>query len=193
MRLCLFTLVILLSASSATGQSLLFSEYIEGSSNNKALEIYNATGSTIDLSDYQVLVYFNGSTEPGLTLEPVGTLAASATYVIGHSSADQAILDVADHRQGGGWFNGNDAVVLTSGDNPTLHLDGQEAFQMPRTCFASRTSEKRARHLSEGPVVAAPDPAHLPRDDDALFLSTDEFLFDFNLGAVFETAAFEEQ
>ena len=29
---------------------LIISEYIEGSSNNKALELYNGTGATIDLS-----------------------------------------------------------------------------------------------------------------------------------------------
>jgi predicted extracellular nuclease len=29
---------------------LFFSEYIEGSSNNKALEIYNGTGAAIDLA-----------------------------------------------------------------------------------------------------------------------------------------------
>jgi hypothetical protein len=32
----------------------LFSEYIEGSSNNKALEISNATGSAVNLSVYAV-------------------------------------------------------------------------------------------------------------------------------------------
>ena len=31
---------------------LFISEYVEGSRNNKALEIYNPTGSTIDLSQY---------------------------------------------------------------------------------------------------------------------------------------------
>jgi predicted extracellular nuclease len=45
---------------------LFFSEYIEGSSNNKALEIYNNTGAAIDLAEagYVVQLYFNGSTVP---------------------------------------------------------------------------------------------------------------------------------
>ena len=37
------------SALAATSD-LLFSEYIEGSSFNKALEIYNGTGASVDLS-----------------------------------------------------------------------------------------------------------------------------------------------
>jgi predicted extracellular nuclease len=37
-------------SAAPTTTDLLFSEYIEGSSNNKALEISNATGNTINLS-----------------------------------------------------------------------------------------------------------------------------------------------
>lgn len=37
------------SAQAATPAELFFSEYVEGSSNNKALEIYNGTGAAVDL------------------------------------------------------------------------------------------------------------------------------------------------
>ncbi|PKP10682.1 MAG: hypothetical protein CVU09_05565 [Bacteroidetes bacterium HGW-Bacteroidetes-4] len=40
---------------------LFFSEYIEGSSNNKALEIYNPTGADVDLSAYSVKLATNGA------------------------------------------------------------------------------------------------------------------------------------
>ncbi len=40
---------------------LFISEYVEGSRNNKALEIYNPTGSTIDLSQYRITRWQNGS------------------------------------------------------------------------------------------------------------------------------------
>ena len=43
-------LLILLTIGSIYGESLFFSEYGEGSSNNKYLEIYNGTGSDVDLS-----------------------------------------------------------------------------------------------------------------------------------------------
>ena len=40
---------------------LFISEYVEGSRNNKALEIYNPTNSAINLSNYRVTRWQNGS------------------------------------------------------------------------------------------------------------------------------------
>jgi len=40
---------------------LFFSEYIEGSGNNKAIEIYNSTGAAVDLSHYTIKQANNGS------------------------------------------------------------------------------------------------------------------------------------
>jgi len=94
---------------------LFFSEYIEGSSNNKALEIYNgyATPDPIDLTYFEIRGYQNGSGSSSYSCSfPAGaTLASGEVYVIAHGSADQAILDEADTTctlQ----FNGNDAVEL---------------------------------------------------------------------------------
>ncbi|ABC33190.1 predicted extracellular nuclease [Hahella chejuensis KCTC 2396] len=94
---------------------LFFSEYVEGSSNNKALEIYNGTSADVDLSAYEVQMYFNGSSSAGVTLNLSGTLAAGDVYVIAHSSADPAILTQADLTSGGGFFNGDDAILLLKG------------------------------------------------------------------------------
>ena len=49
----------------AASSDLFFSEYVEGSSNNKALEIYNGTGSAINLATagYSVQMFFNGSAD----------------------------------------------------------------------------------------------------------------------------------
>ncbi len=49
-------------ASAAAPTELFISEYVEGSSNNKALEIYNGTGATVDLAaaGYNVQVFANG-------------------------------------------------------------------------------------------------------------------------------------
>ncbi len=66
---------------------LLFSEYIEGSSNNKAIEIYNGTYATIDLAaaNYDVQMYFNGSSSPGLTIALTGSIASGDVFVLAHS------------------------------------------------------------------------------------------------------------
>ena len=108
---------------------LFFSEYIEGSSNNKALEIYNGTGSAINLatSGYNVQMFFNGSATAGLTISLTGTVAAGDVYVIAQSSADPVILAQADQTNGAGWFNGDDAVVLRKGTT-IIDVVGQIGF-----------------------------------------------------------------
>ena len=92
-----------------------FSEYVEGSSNNKALEIYNSGNSDISLSGYKVEYYFNGSANAGLTINLSGNLSAKGVYLVAHSSANAAILAVANQTNNAGWFNGDDAVVLKNG------------------------------------------------------------------------------
>lgn len=64
-------------AAHAATSELFFSEYVEGSSNNKALEIYNGTGAAVNLTTggYNVQMYFNGSTAAGLTISLRGTVA----------------------------------------------------------------------------------------------------------------------
>ncbi len=96
---------------------LFISEYIEGSSNNKALEIYNGTGTEIDLAadGYNIQMFFNGSTSAGLTINLAGTVTDGDVFVIAQSSANATILAQADQTNGAGWYNGNDAVVLRKG------------------------------------------------------------------------------
>ena len=75
------------SASAAPPVELFFSEYVEGSSNNKALEIYNGTGAAIDLAagGYSVQMFFNGDATAGLTINLTGTVAAGDVYVVAQS------------------------------------------------------------------------------------------------------------
>lgn len=112
----LFTLAIGLMSRQAThaaAPDLFFSEYIEGSSFNKAVEIYNGTGATVDLSTYTVELYSNGAASPSQSAALSGTLADGDVFVMAHGSADAAILAVADVTNSSVInFNGDDAVVL---------------------------------------------------------------------------------
>ncbi|RMF64522.1 MAG: hypothetical protein D6742_14920, partial [Cyanobacteria bacterium J069] len=111
---------------------LFFSEYIEGSSNNKALEIFNSTGAAIDLAadGYIVQMYFNGSTTAGLTINLAGTVAPGDVFVLAQSAASATILAQADQTNGAGWFNGDDAIVLRKGGAAGIVIDsiGQIGF-----------------------------------------------------------------
>lgn len=102
---------------SAPPTELFFSEYIEGSSNSKALEIYNGTGGPINLATdgYNVQMFFNGNPVSTLTINLTGTVAAGDVFVLAQASASAAILAQADQTNGSGWFNGDDAVVLRKG------------------------------------------------------------------------------
>ncbi|WP_372795278.1 endonuclease, partial [Lutibacter sp.] len=55
-------------SGSGSGTELFISEYIEGSSNNKAIEIANITGSAIDLSIYSLKRNTNGGASWGAAL-----------------------------------------------------------------------------------------------------------------------------
>ena len=59
-----------LSVQGGGAPQFVFSEYIEGSSNNKALEIFNGTGGTVNLATqgYNVQIFFNGGSTAGLTI-----------------------------------------------------------------------------------------------------------------------------
>ncbi len=101
----------------AQAADLFFSEYVEGSSNNKAIEIFNGTGAPVDLSQYTVKLASNGgtwSTSNSVTLS--GTLNNNDVFVIANSQANQTILDVADLTHTVTYFNGNDCLGLFHGD-----------------------------------------------------------------------------
>lgn len=103
------------AAFAAAPTDLLISEYVEGSSNNKAVEIYNGTGSPVDLAagGYAVQMYFNGNTAVGTTVNLTGTVAPGDVFVLAQSSANAAILAVADQTSNASFFNGDDAITLT--------------------------------------------------------------------------------
>ena len=69
---------------------LIFSEYIEGSSNNKALEIHNPTTATVDLSAYAVNTYFNGTTT-ATSLTLTGKRAPGTAYVLANASSTASL------------------------------------------------------------------------------------------------------
>jgi len=107
-----------------TGNADLFiSEYVEGSSFNKYIEIYNPTNEDVDLSNYKLAMHnYSGSAEDGndgglKEVALTGTLKAKGVIVYKNSKAEkytgtaEAISDDVIN------FNGNDPVILYKGDN----------------------------------------------------------------------------
>ena len=101
------------SGSSGSTADLIISEYVEGSSSNKYIEIYNGTGADVDLGNYQLRLYSNGASSPSSTTTLSGTIASGTCVVYKNSSAVltlpegvTAITATAIN------FNGDDAFAL---------------------------------------------------------------------------------
>ena len=98
--------------------NLFFSEYAEGSSNNKYVEIYNPSSTTVNLNNYQIKGTNNGTAwgdngERELALG--GTLAANSVYIICTDAADPTIIakaDLALPYESPVHYNGNDAIAI---------------------------------------------------------------------------------
>lgn len=92
---------------------LLITEYIEGSANNKAIEISNVGGSAIDLDAnvYQLAKHSNGAVDAGDAEILSGTLEPGKSIVFHNSDAADEFKVGTESKVT--WFNGDDAMVLT--------------------------------------------------------------------------------
>ncbi|MNX55786.1 Extracellular ribonuclease precursor [compost metagenome] len=104
------------SSGTGTATDLLFSEYIEGSGNNKALEIANNTGSSINLSTYTIKKQTNGAGSWSTGLALSGTITTGSKFVIVNSSMSSSCFSTSAANISTTatelTFNGNDAVGL---------------------------------------------------------------------------------
>lgn len=116
------TLAAVLLAAQAHASNVFISEYCEGSSFNKAVEIYNGGGTTVDLANFRFGLASNGGATATLTTLS-GTIAPGDVFVVCHASANASLLAVADATSSSfaNW-NGDDFVgfyEMVSG-NPVL-------------------------------------------------------------------------
>ncbi len=102
----------------AGDSDLIISEYIEGTSSNKYIEIYNAGNTAADLSKYEIKLYVNGNTSAAShnTLDQItlqNTLAAGSVMVLSNSGAVLSLPGgVVAYASSVCNFNGNDALTL---------------------------------------------------------------------------------
>ncbi|MFF5175316.1 lamin tail domain-containing protein [Micromonospora sp. NPDC000089] len=144
------------TAAIAAPTDLFISEYVEGSSNNKAIELFNGTGAPVDLTagGYQLQLYFNGATT-STNIALTGTVAAGDTFVFAASSAAPAILAQADQTYGSSLFNGDDAIVLRKGGT-VLDSIGQVGVD-PGTEWGTGLTSTADNTLRRLPSVTAGD------------------------------------
>jgi len=97
---------------------LFLSEVVEGSGNNKALEIANLTGAELDLAGWNLVKDNNGNGVWGSPLNLSGLLAPGEVLVIARSDGEPALVQRANLLTGSinlMQFNGNDQIALRRG------------------------------------------------------------------------------
>ena len=80
--LSLSLLTIALAGKAQNCSELFISEYVEGSGNNKAMEFYNPTPNSINMSNYRLIRYSNGQVTGNDSTDLVGTIASYSTFII---------------------------------------------------------------------------------------------------------------
>ena len=137
--------LVIASISAPASADLIISEYIEGSSNNKAIELYNNADTEISLEGYVLGLYSNGSSSVGNSIDLTGTLAANTTYIISNPGATADILDIADTTSTVTYYNGDDALVLTK-DGVIVDSFGQVGVD-PGSFWSDATAQTQNKTL----------------------------------------------
>lgn len=139
--LVIFAMFLTMAIFSQECSDLFISEYVEGSGNNKALELYNPTNDPIDMSTYKLVRYSNGGTTP-YDVALGGTIQPKSTFVVVldkrnpdgvdlEQPVDTALQMKADtflcpvyEVNRAMYFNGNDAMTLEKNDGSIVDIIG---------------------------------------------------------------------
>jgi hypothetical protein len=153
------------NVSPAPLTELFISEYVEGNGNNKYIELYNPTAGPINLANYQLRVYSNGSSvgTPANTLS--GTLPAGGTVVYRNSGAT-IYLGSSTAQTAVSW-NGDDAIgVFNTVTNQFADIFGRigddpgTAWTATGTSTLDRTLRRKAivnRGVTVSPTGTGPN------------------------------------
>ena len=167
--------------SNAQCTDLFISEYLEGWSNNKAIEIYNPTDAAVDLGDYRLERYSNGATaaQDNQKVDLSGTLDANSVVVVVLDKQDPDGVDFeapvwdelaeaadlwvcpvyADNNTM--YFNGNDAMVLRKiSTNSAIDIFGKIGEDPGETGWAEMTQNHslvRKEAVTQGDTDALND------------------------------------
>ncbi len=113
----------------AQAADLFISEYIEGTSNNKAIEIFNGTGTDVDLAPYEIWRISNGgdwSEGQSNAVDLQGIVKNGDVWIICNSQANNTIQSVSDSiGSTATFYNGNDAIALAK-DGVIIDVIGEE-------------------------------------------------------------------
>jgi hypothetical protein len=144
------------NSGTGTANELFISEYVEGSSNNKAIEIVNITPNAIDLSNYNLRRQGNGVGAWSPRYDLTGMLPSGDVVVIINGGASNATLIaeadiVVPNNSSTNFgeplnFNGNDPIGLFK-DETLIDIVGD--FDSGGANFAQNVTLRRIATVSE--------------------------------------------
>ena len=116
---------------------LFISEYVEGSGNNKAIEIYNPSSNTVTFATtpYKLEFFNNGASTATFTINLTGSIAPNSTYVLKNNSTGALATVVAQMTTTSVSHTGDDTIVLSKGTT-VVDCFGQVGFD-PGTAWTS--------------------------------------------------------
>lgn len=140
------TITIYLYKNSFTDEddiTLFISKYLMGEGNTRAIEIYNPTDAAIDLADYHIALFINGSLSVSNRINLTGLLEPEDTFVIAYRGSVQSVVDKADLVTNVLQFDGNDTIQLRYKNNTyidTIYDIGNQLFIMVGEHFIRNSS-----------------------------------------------------
>ncbi len=136
-------------------QTLIISQYFEGTAFNKAIELYNTSNFPVDLDEYELFLYANGGVDITNAFAPLGILPGGETFLIVHPQADPALIALADTTSNVVNFNGDDTVILQE-NLVTIDVFGQLG-EDPGTFWTTPAGATQDNSLIRFNYVTAPN------------------------------------
>ena len=131
-----------------TSDCLIFSEYIEGDANNKAVELLNCSPQPLDLSNYSICRYANSAATCTLKETLSGTLAPGAVFTVCHPNIQvsvQGVAPVCDLKSMLLNVNGDDQMaIFIDADN-----NGEAGVAERIDVFGSLTTKANAKEWED--------------------------------------------
>jgi endonuclease YncB( thermonuclease family) len=137
--------VVVQIAAPVITNKLLITKYVEGLTNNKAIEIRNFANETIDLSDYRISIYTNGSESISINIPLTGTLEPNELLVIAYDQSEPELREKADIITNDLFFDGNDVVAITFKNGQIVDMIGTIGFNI---FYISNETFVRRSHIT---------------------------------------------